>query len=191
MGKRVILRNVRIAFIDTLWEAKSFQNDAASKPSYSAKFIFAPDSDEYKNVKAAIEEVGRAEWKDKYAAVVREIEHNPQKNCLLNGDTKPGYAGYAGNFVVTAKRRQNEGAPLVIDRDKTKIITEGSGKLYAGCEVNAIIEFWAQSGVNKGMRCTLHTVQYVKDGESFGGAAKPSAEGLDDLGYVEDEEDFI
>jgi hypothetical protein len=188
MGKRVILKNVRIAFIDALWEAKPYQD---SKPAYSAKFIFSPDSAEYKLVKAAMEEVGREAWKGKYDAIVREIEFAPQKNCFLDGSRKPEYAGYDGNFVVTAKRRQNESAPLVIDRDKTKHLTEESGKLYAGCEVNAIIEFWAQGAPNIGMRCTLHTVQYVKDGDSFGGAAKPSAEGLDDLGYVEDEEDLI
>jgi hypothetical protein len=66
------------------------------------------------------------------------------------------------------------------------------GKIYSGAWVNGIVEIWAQSNsYGNAIRATLVTVQFVKDGDSFGGAAPASAEGLDDLGADFDDEDDL
>ncbi len=54
--------------------------------------------------------------------------------------------------------------------DKTAL-TEADGRIYAGCYVNFNVDIWAQDGQYTGIRCSLNGVQFVKDGDAFGGAA--------------------
>ena len=114
----------------------------------------------------------------------------PSGKCFfVDGDTK-AYNGYAGNWAVTATRNQDNGAPLVVGRGgKTDIISESDGTIYSGCYVNGTIEIWAQdNSFGKAIRATLVNVQFVKNGESFGGAAPATAANLGDLSFEEEDD---
>jgi len=191
MGKVVVLKNVRIALFKdpALWQAKQYEGKGAFR--YSAKFIMAPDSEARKVCDQAIKEVAAAEWKSKTETMTEEFKLNRQKWCFEDGNRRPEYAGYPGNWVLTANRAENAGPPMVVNRNPKQAVLENSGIIFSGCIVNAKVEFYAQSGVNAGMRCTLITVQYVENAEAFGGAAPASADDLDDLSFEDDDEGDI
>ena len=99
---------------------------------------------------------------------------------LQDGDLKAQYAGYPGNLFFNARSATR---PTVVDRNKAQL-TEADGKPYAGAYVNALIELWAQDNqFGKRINASLRGVQFVRDGDAFGGGAAPaSEEDFPDLG---------
>jgi hypothetical protein len=180
-----ILKNVRIAFVDALWTPKEYEGDG--KPKYRTNFLMAPDSEAKKVADAGIKEAALSAktWAAKAQEVLKAAKA-AGKICLIDGNTKT-YNGYEGNFALTATRSIADGAPKVVGLDGKTPISETAGKIYSGCYVNAKVDFWPQDNkFGKTVRCTLIAVQFVRDGESFGGAAPASAEGMDDLSFEED-----
>lgn len=179
------LRNVRLAFPE-LWSAK--QVNGEGDPAFSAVFLLPRDHPQIKEIQAAIEEVGKAKWKDQWPNVKKQLQAS-DKLVLHDGDTKAQYAGYEGNWFINS-RAQAEKRPLIIDRDKTPLIA-ADGRPYAGCYVNASIEIWAQSnGYGKRVNASLRAVQFVRDGESFGGGTPASADEFDNLADQGSDADF-
>lgn len=184
----LVLRDVRIAFPE-LWEATQF--DGQGEHRYSTAFLVDPASETHKKIEAMIDQVAAAKWGVKAKAKLAGLVGIPNKFCYMDGHRKADYAGFAGNMALSATRKLKDGRPVVVDRNKSPITAE-DGKIYAGCYVNATVDIWAQDGTYPGIRATIINVQFVKDGESFGGAAPASDVGLDDLGYSEDtDEDLI
>ena len=174
---KVKLANVRLSFPD-LFTAVQFQGQGPF--SYKAQFLVKPGSPEDKAINAAIEQVAKAKWNAKAPAILKAVAGNSQKFCYTDGDLKE-YDGYAGMWALAASRNQDKGRPLIVDQDKTPLQL-GDGKPYAGCYVNASVEFWAQdNNYGKTVRCTLLGLQFLRDGDSFGGGAAPSEDDFEDL----------
>jgi hypothetical protein len=179
---KVKLNNVRLSFPD-LFEAKHFDGKGAF--TYGAQFLIEPGSAEDKAVEAALIAVAKEKWGAKATAMLAAAKASPQKICYVNGDTK-GYEGYAGMMALSAKRPQNKGRPGVYDRDKSPLNVE-DGKPYAGCFVNASVEFWAQdNSFGKALRCTLVGVQFAADGDAFSAGSKADPDDFDDMGEGSD-----
>ena len=178
-----MLRNVRLSF-PTLFVAEQFDGQGAF--NYSASFLIDPGSPNDKAIRAAIKKAAEAAWKDKAAAILKSIDGQSMKYCYLDGNTK-NYDGYEGKWVLSAKRPQDSGRPKVIDKDLSEISPE-EGRPYGGCFVNAKVQVWGQyKGKGApGMRCSLIAVQFVADGESFGGAPPATADGFDSVEAEED-----
>jgi hypothetical protein len=172
----LILKNVRIAF-PTLFEAEDYQGDG--KFNYSAKFFVPEGSDEHRRINQAIREVIAAKWPKKADFMFDELKMDKKAFCYIDGK-RVEYAGSDGNWILTAKRREQDGRPVVIDQRKHPL-QKSDGKPYAGSYVNVKVDIWAQDGDNKGVRCTLITVQFARDGEAFGGAKPADADGFDDI----------
>jgi hypothetical protein len=187
MGKVVVLKDVRLAFPQDLWTPGQYEGKGAF--SYGAQFLMAPDSEAKKICDEAIREVAVAEWKSKADMCLEEYRMNKQKFPFLNGDRRPEYNGFPGNWALTAKAQEKK-KPLVVNKNPKIPVGENDGIIYGGCYVNAKVEFWAQSGTNAGVRCSLLVVQFVRDGDSFGGGAMASIDDMDDLGF-EDEDDLL
>lgn len=185
---KVHLLNVRLSF-PNLWEAEAFEG---AKPKFGADLIIQPDSKvlavkendvkvgvTMEKVMAAVAKVG---WKDKGASVLKGLE--PSKKCYRDGDTRTNssgeiYDGYEGLMYVTAK---NASRPRILDCDKTHL-TEADGRPYSGCFVNAIIDVYPMTDPKRrGVFATLMGVQFVKDGDSFGGGGIASEDDFDDIG---------
>ena len=87
--------------------------------------------------------------------------------------------GYPNNHYIKAR---NKVRPLVIDKDRTKILDESTGRPYGGCYVNANIEIYAQdNGFGKRINASLKGVQFFRDGDAFSGGAPASEDDFDDL----------
>lgn len=178
------LLNVRLAF-PQLWNASKGEGQDGD-PKFSGNFLMEPNSPAHKAAKAAIDAVVTAKWGAKGAAVLKAL--NKDKNALRNGDEhldKSGepYMGFEGMLYVVAK---NKTRPTIIDQLKNPL-TEVDGKIYAGCYVNAHVEFKAGDipGAGKVLWAVLTGVQKVADGEAFSGGRPASPDEFDEVAVDE------
>lgn len=151
INNKIVLENVRLSF-PNLFKKAQF-NGVDTK--YEATFLI-PKSD--KNTKKMLDvEIQR---------VLSEARVKTDKLCLIDGDMKD-YDGYADNWTLKAA---NAKRPKVVDNDLEKSsLAEEDERIYAGCYVNAIIEFWVQNNAwGKRVNANLHAVQFSKEGEPFG-----------------------
>ena len=168
---KITLKNVRLSF-PSLWRKAVFNGEDTK---FEATFLL--DKDEHADKIAEIEAAVAATIKEQ----LKGAKLKADKICLRDGDQET-YDGYEGcmSFKASNGRR-----PLVIDRDRTPL-TEDDGKPYAGCYVNATVELWAQNNqYGKRINANLLGVQFVADGESFGGGG--SVADVDDFDELEDD----
>ena len=181
---KIKLANVRLAF-PALFEAKTVNGEG--EPAFSASFLLPPDHPAIQILRDAFDGIGKDKWGAKWPAVKKEIEAK-DRTALHDGDTKADYAGFEGNFFVSAR---NKTRPLVIDRDKTPLVAS-DGKPYAGCYVNASIELWAQdNNYGKRINASLRGVQFFRDGDAFAGGGAASEDDFDDITEGVEEESLV
>lgn len=176
---KVTIRNARLAFPE-IWEPK--QVNGEGEPACSAAFLIEPSNPACKEILDACLQVAEAKWPGKGKTMFEQMKAQ-DRLALHNGNNKPDYAGYPGNYFINAR---NKSRPLVTDRNKN-VLGPSDGKPYAGCYVNGYIELWAQDNkYGKRINATLRAVQFVKDGDAFSGAAPASMEEIEDLGVDEE-----
>lgn len=168
------LENCRLAFAQ-LFEPK--QVNGEGEPAYSGSFIFPKDSANVKRLNAAIEQVAKEKWAEKAPVLLKQLRA-ADKICLRDGDLKPDYDGFPGNFYVSARTKSR---PLLINQKKEPL-AQTDGKPYSGCFVTVLIDVWAQdNNFGKRINASLKGVQFAKDGDAFSGAAPASPEAFEDL----------
>jgi hypothetical protein len=168
---RLMLRNVRLAF-PALFEPSSY---GEGDPAYSATLIMDPQQAEV--VEKALAAVAREKWGAKADAQLKALRASG-KVCLRDGDEKADYDGFEGMMFVAARSKTR---PTVVDGQRQPI-TERDGRIYAGCYVNASIEVWAQDNAyGKRVNATLRGIQFVRDGEAFGGGRPAAADEFDEI----------
>jgi hypothetical protein len=184
----VILKDVRLSFPD-LWKPGNPPPGSASGPKFGAQFIFEKGSPAFLALEAAVKKCATDKWGANGMTVLKALPKD--KLCLRDGNlnlAKDGSVrdGYVDMFYTVAR---NKVKPVVVDRNHKVPLTEESGRPYGGCYVNAKIDVYAMDkpGQGKSINATLMAVQWVRDGDSFGGA-RPSADGFEDMGDVEGED---
>lgn len=170
---KIKLNNVRLSF-PALFKAEAFK--PGDDPRFKATFLVPAGSALAKEVEAAAIAALEEKFPKKGAAIYKQVYGNNNKCNMSDGDNAE-YDGYAGMIAVSAKSKTR---PLVIDTDKTPL-AESDGKPYAGCYVNAIIDFFGYDNSGKGVSATLKGVQFVRDGDAFSGSAPASEDDFDDL----------
>lgn len=194
---KVKLKDVRLAF-PKLFEAKPV-GDGDTK-YYSAAFPVAPGSENDKALNEAIEQVAKEKWNAKAAgilSVIREKGDIAYRSKPLKSKEGEVYDGFQGMHSLNASKREDKGPLLIVDRvpknadGSPNRLTAASGRPYAGCYVNAVVDVWAQDNKN-GTRINveLQSVQYAREGDAFGSGAPATVSDFDDLG-VENEEEAI
>lgn len=187
---KIQLKKVRLSFPD-LFTAVAFEGSSNAK--YGAAFLIEPGSANDKLIRSAMATAAseKAGWEKNHAKILAAAlaKNSGKEVCYWEGDTKE-YDGYAGMMVLTAKRDEAKGRPLVIDRDKSPLALE-DGKPYAGCFVNASLEIWAQDNkYGKTLRCELLGVQFAADGDAFSAGSVADESDFDDLSDTGDDEDL-
>ncbi len=180
----IILKDVRLSFPD-LFKRGLPPKDKPNEPGkYGGQFIFAPDHPAAQVVKNAMLAEAQRVFGPNWKTILGTLQKD--KKCLRIGDENLDKAGevrdgYVGNLYVVAK---NKLQPIIMGRNREPL-TEATGKPFGGCYVNAKIDVYAMDGTSKGfgrsINATLLCVQYVRDGEAFGGS-RPNSDGMDDLG---------
>jgi len=179
---KVKLSNVRIAFCQSIFEAEQYQGKGVFR--HSATFLVQPGSDNDKAILAAIEAEAKLKWPKKHMAMLESMRGNSNKYCYQKGDLKE-YDGFQGMMYIGTHRKASDGAPLLIDQFKNPLV-QSSGKPYAGCYVNCSFDIYAQDGENSGIRAGLLGIQFVKDGDAFGGGGKASVDDFDSIEAPDD-----
>jgi hypothetical protein len=175
---KVSIQNVRLAF-PALFEPKAIGD---GEPMFSAAFPIEPGSANAKALATALNAVAKEKWKEKADGVLKELKAKGRVGYKESPLSKDGdvYDGFEGMHSLNAS---NKVRPLVIDGLKNPL-TAQDGKPYAGCYVNVSIEVWAQdNSFGKRVNCQLKGVQFVRDGDAFGGGAPASP---DDFAAIEE-----
>ena len=187
MSKKIMLRNVRLSY-EHIFKATAFDDTQEAK--YSATFIIPKDHADLPAVKKAYFEAGQedfpsdfggAGWPKGYTCSLKDADKDRDGNGELLAEKNPAYAGC---YVLEANSTRR---PVTINRNKAAV-TEEDGIIYSGCYVNASLAAagYTFGKVKKGVKCYLHGVQFVKDGERFGSDAMSDFDALDG-----DEDDFM
>lgn len=171
---KIKLNNVRLAF-PALFEAKSV--NAGDKPAYSGAFIIPKNHPRIADLEKAIAATADEKWGAKGPAMLKTLKAG-DKTALHDGDSKSQYAGFEGNYFVSAR---NPVRPTCVDADKTPLV-EADGRLYGGAFVNVVLELWGQDNAyGKRINATLLGVQFYRDGEAFSGGGSASQDDFDDV----------
>lgn len=183
MGIRLTVRNARLAF-ETLYTPERFPGGTDPTPYFSASFILPPDHPQLSEIREAMLAAAMEKWPKKGAEMLKAAEMIG-KVPLRSGDTKPNSEGFSGNWFVSARSKKR---PTLKDRDGRTPLVESDGKLYGGCYVNALLEFFGYDTGSNGVGADLRGVQLVRDGDAFGGGRPASDEEFADLSVGAEEE---
>lgn len=166
---RILLKDVRLSF-PNLFTPKA--QKPGDKPSCGASFLMPPDHPDVEKVRAAMAQAAKEKWGPKADAILDALVKQ-DRVCLHDGAMKAlKYDGYAGMLYVSAR---NQNPVDVRDRDPKVHLTESSGRPYAGCYVNALLDIYAQdNSYGQRINATLVGVQFKRDGEAFAGGAPAS-----------------
>jgi outer membrane protein assembly factor BamB len=180
---KVLIKDVRGAFL-SLFEAKTVGGEG--DPRYSGAFVVEQGSANAKALAAALVAVAKEKWAAKADGVLKDLKSKGRVCYREEPLSKDGevYEGFEGMHSLNAS---NKARPLVLDRDKTPL-TAADGKPYSGSYMNVSLELWAQDNqYGKRINATLKGVQFVRDGDSFGGGAPASPDDFEDLAVGEDD----
>lgn len=167
----ILIENGRLSF-DDLYEPTASVEGGRLK--YRCNIIIDPTTDTGKRNIKKIENLIKQVELDKFKKSPATYKTDDRK-CFVDGDScvnqKTGevYDGYAGMMILKAA---NDKRVAVVNRDLTPLVAE-DGVTYAGCYCNFFVRIYGVTGADKGgngLFASLETVQFVKDGEPFGGA---------------------
>ncbi len=182
---KVVTGVVRLSYAN-LFEPKSING---SDPKYSVSLII-PKSDKQmvKVLEQAIEnakELGKSKWGGKIPSNL--------KLPLRDGDEdRPEDEAYENSYFINAN---SERAPQVVGTEKDKAtgkaIPLGPDEVYSGCYARASINFYPFNvNGNKGVACSLISIQKIDDGEPLAGVASAPEEDFE-FDEVDAEDDFL
>lgn len=164
------LSNVRLSF-PSLFTKVKFKE---SEPKYEATFLLdkTKDKEFIEELKEELKGFLSENGIEKPKIVTKAID-----SIIRDGEEKD-YEGYENAYSIKGRSLRRI---MVVDRDKTPL-TEDDEKLYAGCMVNAIINFYlVADGKEKKLCAGLTGVQFSQHGEPFGGDNAGDLDMFDDL----------
>lgn len=194
---------VRLAFVYIFQKRPGMKQDNGKEgtPKFEVTPIIKPGGENERKLKEAIEAVAKEKYGEKmvddgdgnkvpnWKNVLKNLDED--RRGLRNGNQKRTqggdiYDGFEGMRYITARTTKRPG---VFDLDRTPLVEE-DGKPYAGCYGNVNLDVWAlkKQGVKPCIVAELLGVQFVEDGDAFGGGAAPAkADDFDDLSAGEDD----
>lgn len=182
---KVVTGLVRLSYAH-IFEPKSING---SDPKYSVSLII-PKSDKQmvKVLEQAIDnakELGKSKWGGKIPSNL--------KLPLRDGDEdRPEDEAYENSYFINANSVR---APQVVGTEKDKAtgkaIPLGPDEVYSGCYARASIIFYPFNvNGNKGIACSLISIQKIDDGEPLAGVASAPEEDFE-FDEVDAEDDFL
>ncbi len=192
MGTQVYLKNVRCSYLE-VFKARDYKGDG--KFYYSVSLLVEPGSENDKKLEEVILESAKETWGKDADKKLKAVRSQKGTDCYRDGDTMT-QKEYEDFKILTAKRAAKDGPPDVVHNRKEDgkwlRLTENEGIIYSGCYVNVVVEIWIQNPEHQGVRCTLRSIQFYKDGDAFSGGGKPDADSeLPDDDLAVDDDDLI
>lgn len=168
----LILPAVRLSY-PHLFKAHLMKG-STREPSFGANFIMD-------NVKHAAL-IKKAEiLVDRVALDFFRKKVSLKHRALHDGNDKDDDEGYGDgvHYIVSNSARR----PPVVDSDRVTPLNEESGKIYAGCFVDASVRFyaWEHPTGGRGVSADLRAVSYHCEGESLGAGPVNTEEEFADI----------
>ena len=164
----MLIKNLRLSF-PNLFQPDAF--DANQKPKFGATFILDKSDPQVAVIREHMNDVGRQKWGTKWDD---QKFRSSVTACIRDGSDKSHLDGFSEDNIFF--NASNPKRPTVVDRDRSAIAEE-DGKIYAGCFVNASVEFWVQDNqYGKRINASLRGVQFAGQGEAFGGGGSGNVE---------------
>jgi hypothetical protein len=188
---RIMLKNVRLSFAQGLFAATVMPgSDANAKPKFNCGIILPPDHPQLEEVRKKMRAVALDKWKDKADAQYKALEKS-DKLALHDGDNKPSYDGYPGNFFLSPSAQESSPPTLLSPAKQALSPKDAKQMLYSGCYVNVSIDIWAQdNNFGKRINAQLRGVQFVRDGEAFSSGRPADTDEFEAVTEGADAEDF-
>jgi Protein of unknown function (DUF2815) len=194
------LKNLRCSFPE-LGEPRYYQDKKQRENDqrrWSITLLIPYSDPQLKLINDAIEATAKDKWGAKAPVYLENMRGDSKLRCLSDGKTK-AYDGYADHWALTAHRKENDGRPLVLDSDRSPIYQPNNeiypgkqGRIYAGCYVNAHLNFWTQDNSNgRAVRADFLGVQRMRDGDAFSGGMRPNEGAFDDVSEGADASDLL
>ena len=176
MTTKIQLKNVRLSF-PSLFKKAVFEG---VESKFEGTFLIHKEDQAkvIKKVEAAMDEFLVEKFGSK-----GKIPKSLKRTCFKDGDTCD-YDGYEDHMALKAGSNRR---PTVINRNKEPLV-EDDEVIYAGCYVNAIVDFWYSDHPKGGKQllANLLGVQFSKDGDSFSAAG---GDCTDEFAEIEDDDD--
>lgn len=184
MGRKLILKNVRFSYV-RVFEPEQYQG--VGDYHYSVVLLIPKtDTALVKQINDAVKAEAQ-EYFSKDPKFKGRVPDN-YKSPLKDGDApeKEGQAGFEGCYYITAKRKEELGKPIVIDKRKQPITVKED--IYSGSWGVASCSLYGfnMSSDNRGITCGLNGIQKVTDDDRLDGGA--TANDFDDFGDDEDDD---
>jgi hypothetical protein len=179
-SEKIRFNNARVAFV-TLDEAKPYEE--GQLPMFTLDVLLDPSNAEHAATYAKVVAEGKRLATEEYGS-----DEGIKNRCFGKGDnrkragTNDVYDGYTGMRYVKLKAQADRAAVggkhfgFVANR-QAKVIAPGDPQWpYGGCYCNVVGTLWALSTKSKHIRHgktiggNLLTIQFVRDGDAFGGA---------------------
>jgi hypothetical protein len=179
----IMLKNVRLAF-PTLWTPEPFPTGNDKTPYFSATFLLPKTHPQIKEIEAVMDALAKDKWGAKGPNTLKAAKAIG-KVFFRDGEAKPDYDGFEGHYFVSAR---NKVRPTIIDGQRNPL-SEADGKPYGGCYVNAKIGCYAYTKGNNGLGASILGIQFLRDGDAFGGARAADSDDFDEISAEESEAD--
>jgi hypothetical protein len=163
----VKLRNVRGSFLN-VFTPRPDKDDPTKKPKFGANALLnkVKHAPQIAAVEKAIEQLLKEK---KWARATVKSFPLGEASSKINSSTNEPYQGYDENHMyLTANHTRR---PLVVALDGSAL-SESDGKPYSGCYINMNVDVYAYDKDPKHGRricASLRSVQFVAEGEPFGG----------------------
>lgn len=176
---KAMVKDVRLSYV-RVFEAA--QMNGTGEANFSVCLLIPKDSPEAEKLKEAIkaEAQNLAARYPKLAGKLPKMWNNP----LRDGDEEKDGAEYEGMYFINCKRKEKQGAPIIIDGKKAPITDKN--ELYSGCYGNVAISLYPYEFSGKyGIGVGLNGIQKVRDGERLDGGTS-----IDDFDCIDDDDMF-
>ena len=155
-----------------LFQPRQVAQDSDKKNYQATLLIPKSDANTVAIIQAAIQaavDQGVADGKFKQPIDPNQTKYPPLRDGdSMNSNGEPRGAEFAGHWFISSKAPENR-KPFVVDANVQPIIQESD--VYAGCYVNAALQFFPYSHATggKGISVSLQGIQKARDGEPLGG----------------------
>lgn len=186
--KKLKLHNTRLSFFNGFVPSAMDEKDT---PTYNCHFLLPKDDPQVKTIKKTLVEVAEQKWPGKGKQMAKQLLDSG-KTCLRDGDEKVDSEGnvvdgYEGHYYISARSKVR---PRIVDRDPNVELSQEDGKPYSGCYGNPVVSIWAQANqFGKRLNAQWQGVQFMADGEAFGGGGRASPDDFDAIEGDEFEDD--
>jgi len=170
---RMTIKGVRLAF-PAIFVPQAVGD---GEPAYGAKLIIPPNHPQVAAIRAAIDEAAKEKWNDKAPSVLKLLQSDKKvawvESPYLDKNGEP-YDGFEGMYHLSTRSAKVK--PSAYAAKNVELKTE-DGTIYAGCVVDAAVEFYAQDNKwGRRVNCGLRGVRFIAHGDSFGGGSAASAD---------------